>query len=561
MKRIFIDKLNKDFKLELCKVNREVVCSIPKTCLESINRSLNDIDSIDVVIDKYILDMAGKKVLNPLWLEIREERLICLNDSEYFVIKINSFKSSENRINITAHSLEYKLSKIDISLEDIAFYLKADDYDNDIYNLDSYMYSETGWKFGHIDDAVRYDINNGVKTDKLRVFPSIDKRWYDFLTVDVAESFNCLVVFDTLNKIVLLYDYNTVAENVQLYLSKDNYINDIERTSETNSIVTRMNLLGNEEMDIIGEVVTGYPYIEDFSYFIENEEMSTNLINALNTYNYMVNIRQPIWEELINLKSEKLKISNTKKNELYVIYEEIRALKSIKESYYLNNDTKNEALTMEQITKKLDEQVLLESDIRKIEDELINIQESINNINILCKRETATDEGGNLIFTEETLNELKEFIYCETYSNSSFLNAKDLIEAGKRELSLSCYPSVSYTLDIKNFMSRIINENFRLNWNGDIGLGDIVILYDDDIDSEVFLFLTDYVQKPNNDLDNSLEITLSNKKYKDKNIRTIADKLKEGSIAMRNISRKSYVFNNVKYNRINITKDQINGNI
>ena len=110
-------------------------------------------------------------------------------------------------------------------------------------------------------------------------------------------------------------------------------------------------------------------------------------------------------------------------------------------------------------------------------------------------------------------------------------------------------------------MSRIIKEKFRLQWQGDIGLGDIVILYDEDLDKEVFLYLTDYVQKPNYDEDNSLEITLSNKKYKDKNIRTIADKLKEGSIAMRNLKMKSYVFNNVKYNRINITKEQIGGNI
>ena len=39
----------------------------------------------------------------------------------------------------------------------------------------------------------------------------------------------------------------------------------------------------------------------------------------------------------------------------------------------------------------------------------------------------ATDENGNLLFTEDTLNELKEFVYCETYSNDSFLDVKDLI--------------------------------------------------------------------------------------------------------------------------------------
>ena len=561
MKRIFINKLKRDFKLELCKVNREVVCSIPKTCLVSLNRSLNEIDSMEINVKKHIYSIRGQKCLNPIWEEIKEERLICLNDTEYFVIKVNKFKSTEEELSITAHSLEYKLGKIDIVVEDIAFYLKNKDEENYIYNLDEHMYNETGWKFGYIDDNVRYDINGSDKTDKLRVFSSIDKRWYDFLTTDIMEAFNCLVTFNTLDKTVNLYDINTIAENIQLYLSNDNYIKSLERSSSTEDIVTRMYLVGNEEMDIIGSVVTGYPYIENYSYFMENEEMSNNLINAINKYNEMVSIRQKTWKELINIKQELLKNSTNKKNELYIIYEEIRALKSIKESYKLNNDTANEAIIMAQITKKTDQQTLLEIEIKALEEEMVQIQSSIENINTLCKRETATDENGNLIFNNKTLDELKEFIYCETYTNDCFLEVEDLITAGERELNLSCFPSVEYTLDIKNFMSRIASKSFRLQWQGDIGLGDIVILYDEDKNEEVFLYLTDYVQKPNEDEDNSLDITLSNKKFKDKNIRTIADKLKEGSLAMRNFKKKSYVFNNVKYNRINITKAQVGGNI
>ena len=561
MNRIFVDKLNRDFKLELCKVNKEVVCSIPKSCLNSLTRSLTEIDTMELVIDKHYIDKNGKIQLNPVWEQVKEERLICLNNSEYFVIKVNSYKSSEDQLSITAQSLEYKLSKIDISVEDVAFYLMDKDEENYIYSLNDYMYAETGWKFGHIDDSVRYDINNGVKTNKLRTFSSIDKRWYDFLTEDIYEAFNCLVVFDTYNKIVLLYDANSVGENVQIYLSHDNYIKSLERTSSTEDLVTRMYLVGNEEMDIISSVVTGYPYIEDYSYFIDNNEMSNELTYALKKYNDMVATRQPIWEGLVKTKSTKLESSIVKKNELYVIYEEIRALKSIKESYVLNNDTKNEVLVMAQITEKIDKQILLEIEIKKLEDEIAQLQDSINNINELCKREYATDEKGNLIFNTKTLDELKEFIYCETYSNDSFLDVKDLIQAGERELSLSCYPSINYTLDIKNFMSRIIKEKFRLQWQGDIGLGDIVILYDKDLDEEVFLFLTDYTQRPNEEDESGLDITLSNKKYQDKNIRTIADKLKEGSLAMRNFKKKSYVFNNVKYNRININKDQIGGNI
>lgn len=546
--------------MELCRVNRRVICNIPLKSLLSINRSINDIDTIELSIDKYIYDGKMKKVLNPLWDEIKDERLICLNNQEYFVIKTNDFRSSESKKSVTAYSLEYKLGKIDIFFEDIAFSLMVGD-NEDIYNLNQYMKDETGWKFGHIDDAVRYDVLGEEKTDKLRFFSSVDTRWYNFLTEDIAQAFNCSVYFDTLNKTVNLYDVNSVAENIQIYLSSDNYIRDIKRVSSTEDIVTRMNIVGSEEMDIIGSVVTGYPYIEDYNYFMNNGEMSDELISDILKYNEMVSIRQPVWEQLVENKSKKIEENTRKKNELYAIYEEIRALKSIKEVYASKGDTVNEVLVMAQITEKQDRQIILETEIKSLEEEITALEDSIENINILCKRETATDENGNLIFTEETLDELKEFIYCDTYSNDSFLDVKDLIKAGERELSLLCYPTVDYTLDVKNFMSRIMEKSFRLQWQGDIGLGDVVILCDEDLGEEVFLFLTDYTQKPNEDENNSLDITLSNKKFKDKNIRTIADKLKEGSLAMRNIKRKSYVFNNVKYNRINITKDQVGGNI
>ena len=63
MKRIFIDKLNREFKLELCKVNKEVICSVPTSCLQSLNRSLNEIDKLEITVDKYITNHTGKKIV------------------------------------------------------------------------------------------------------------------------------------------------------------------------------------------------------------------------------------------------------------------------------------------------------------------------------------------------------------------------------------------------------------------------------------------------------------------------------------------------------------------
>ena len=551
MKRIFVNKLNREFELELCKVNKTPVCTIDSKYLNGISRSLNDIDKIELTIPKIIKDGYMRNIVNPLWNEIKDERLICLNNEDYFVIKVNTFGTDENKKSITAYSREYKLSKIDINIEDISFMLIGKDEENEIYSLNEYMKNETGWEFGHIDDSVRYDIlEDGTKSEKLRIQTSVSKRWYDYIETDVCESYGCIAVYDTNNKRINLYNVDTVAENIELYLSNDNYIKSLSRTESSENIVTRLTLIGGDEMDIVNETVTGYPYIEDYSYFKDNKEMSDELINHLDKYYEMVAIRTPIWKELVKEKQDKITILTRKKTDLYVIYSEITSLKGIKEAYASSKDVTNEAIIAAEITKKIDEQIILEVEIKKLEEDIENLTNSILEINILCKRETATDENGNIIFNERTLDELKEFIYCETYSNDSFLDVKDLIKAGERELSIKCYPETSYDIDVNNFMGKINSNPLNQHWKGDLGLGDIIILYDEDLDKEVFLYVTDYIQSPNEE--DGLKITLSNKKYKDSDIRNIADKLKEGSLAMKTIQRKSYILNETKYNRLNM---------
>ena len=85
MNRIYIDKLNREFDLELCKVNKNPIAPVDSKYINSITRSLNDIDKIELTIPKIIKNGFMEDVLNPLWNEIKSERLLCLNGKDYFV--------------------------------------------------------------------------------------------------------------------------------------------------------------------------------------------------------------------------------------------------------------------------------------------------------------------------------------------------------------------------------------------------------------------------------------------------------------------------------------------
>ena len=558
---INIKKLNNNFNITLCKVNRDVIGYIPVEWMDSISRSINDIDEVEFTIPSHIMDrLTFKRIKNPLYDMVKDERLICLNDEEYFVIKEDEYSFSTNQKTIKAYSLEYKLSKIDIKVEDVGFYLIGSEEDNDIYSLSDYMKQETGWSIGYVDDSIRYYTDSeGIQHETLRWQESVNKRWYDFLTQDIAEGFGCVCVFDTKNKLVNLYDVKTIGEEIQIYLSNDNYIKDLKRTYSSSDIVTRLFLEGSEEMDIIGATVTGYPYIENFSYFIENEEMSKELMNALDIYSKRVAEHNITWKQLVSEKTSKSTILRDKQYTLYGIYEEIRALNSMVKVYESKNDEENKAICISKITELNDKKVILENEIKTLEDEIIALQSSINEINILCKKETATDYEGRLIFNEILLNELKEFVYCDTYSNDSFLNVEDLIEAGERELSLNCKPTENYTLGVVDFTKRIIDNRFRKHWNGTLSLGNIIILYDEELDKEVMLFFTGYTLRPNDN--EGLELTISNKKVKEDNTRTIADYLQDAKRGYQMVNSKMYLLNKQKYNRMNLERGVDYGNI
>ena len=561
MSRILLKAIKKDFTIELCKVNREVIGVIDKKFLNSIKRSVTEIDTLEISIPKYIYQY-GEKKLNPIWYECKEERLICLNNEEYFVLKRNDFKSDEETNTFTAYSLEYKLTKFDVIFEDIVVSIFNTGLNDEEYvSLSDLLYSETGWKFGKIDRNLFFDTNeNNELVEKIRVQDSVNKRWYDYITTDLMEMYGCIPIFDTYNKLIDLVDIKSFGEEIELYLSNDNYIKSLQRVGSSENLVTRLYVIGNDEMDIIGATVTGYPYIEDFSYFYN--DMSEELYTQLMKYYEMVEIRNPIWKNLVDTKMKTLEILTKKKTDLYVIYEEIRAKKSILESYKANNDDVNSAIVISEITKLNDEKVILEGEIKSLEEDVVNLTSSINEINILCKKETATDENGSLIFNESTLNELKEFVYCDTYTNDSFIDVNDLIKEAKRQLELKCFPTVSYTLDLENFIVRVDKNGFNKNWLGDIGLGDVIILYDKDVEKEVLLYVNTYTQYPNSENDeNELDIEISNQKLTNSDTRFISDRLKESELATRILKRKLHLLNDQKYNRINITKGQIGGTI
>ena len=550
------------YTLILCKMNGKKMGMIPYTSVE-IKRGIKTVSELSFTVSKYY---GENNELNILYDELKTERFIYLDEDECYVIKSIS-EQNEKVKTVTAYSREKKLFKITAEFEDISITLKTPYADIEgCFSLDELLYDATGWHIGYVSPKVLYRsnetiLNNITKEteatltteEKLRYQESVSTNWYDYINNDISEQFECFPVFNSYDKTIDLYSDEELGNDPNLILSYDNYLKNIECVSDTEDIITKLTLSGNDDLTISEVNPSGDTYVENFSYFIESKEMSDSLITALELYYKMVKIRAVEWNRLREEKAEKESVMTAKKTELLLVYSTI---KSVEFAISQSSDEAFNSKQQERLVELNDKKVLLERDINLLNTEINLLQESIENINKLCKKKYATDENGRLIFNEQLLNELKDFIYQDTYSNDSITEALTLMQIGERQLSEKCYPKKTWSVDSINFIERLIDNGFRQHWNGELGLGDMIILKGNE--SIEIIYLIGYTQKFD---DKTIQLELSNKKEENDFSLSIGERLTQGKEAYRIAKKSRSTINMVNKNRYGLVYDKINKKI
>ena len=550
------------YTLILCKMNGKKMGMIPYTSVE-IKRGIKTVSELSFTVSKYY---GEDNKLNILYDELKTERFIYLDENECYVIKSIS-EQNEKIKTVTAYSREKKLFKITAEFEDISITLKTPYADIEgCFSLDELLYDATGWHIGYVSPKVLYKsnetiLNNITKEteatltteEKLRYQESVSTNWYDYINNDISEQFECFPVFNSYDKTIDLYSDEELGNDPNLILSYDNYLKNIECVSDTEDIITKLTLSGNDDLTISEVNPSGDTYVENFSYFIESKEMSDSLITALELYYKMVKIRAVEWNRLREEKAEKESVMTAKKTELLLVYSTI---KSVEFAISQSSDEAFNSKQQERLVELNDKKVLLERDINLLNTEINLLQESIENINKLCKKKYATDENGRLIFNEQLLNELKDFIYQDTYSNDSITEALTLMQIGEKQLSEKCYPKKTWSVDSINFIERLIDNGFRQHWNGELGLGDMIILKGNE--SIEIIYLIGYTQKFD---DKTIQLELSNKKEENDFSLSIGERLTQGKEAYRIAKKSRSTINMVNKNRYGLTYDKINKKI
>ena len=549
--RINVKNMEKIESIVLCKLSRMPIMELPTSNIISIERTIDEIDTLTLRINKCLTTQDGlKTILNPAYDEIKPKRYLLLNDSEYFIIEDIKINKLSGYLEVTAMSGEQILIRRPLDMEDFGVQILGDDIDNSIYSL-STLLNDIGWRLNSVDESLIY---NEDGTPRMRWQESVNTNYLEFIKNNLAEQFNFLPIFNTVDRSIDLVDIDSMGEEIKICLSKDNYIKSKTKTNNSEELITLLKLRGNEELNVGAYIVGGYDFLMDFSYFKEIQEMSEGLINALNLYDRMVEIRTPIWRELIEEKVLKESELSIKKTQWQMSISTIDCYKRLIDQYILKEYVVEENETRVKLSQEMDNELVIRLEIEDLMEEIQLLDENIENINSLCKFETCTDENGELIFNEDLLMELQEFIFVDVYSDDSFVSAEDLIEKGKSILSERSRPTVQVDIDSINFLDRLIDNGQHLKWNGTLQFGDIVILIDEDTNEEEYFYFLGYHMDY---YGGTLNLTISNKKSTRKNTKTINQYLKEVKKTKELLVRNKYLFNKTKQNRLNIDRGDV----
>lgn len=146
------------------------------------------------------------------------------------------------------------------------------------------------WEIGHIDTSLM---------TLHRCFEETRTDIYSFLTTSMAESFQCIFIFDSYNNRIHVYSEDTIGEDTDIYVSYQNLLKSTSITSSLDDIKTCLTITGVNDLNL-REVNMGYDKIYMLDYFATTEYMSQELYDAFNSWKEKWNKNLPTYTSLLS---------------------------------------------------------------------------------------------------------------------------------------------------------------------------------------------------------------------------------------------------------------------
>jgi hypothetical protein len=536
--------------LILCKPNGEKIAVLGTAFDIEMDLKFNDISEIKFTVPYSINGEVTYK-----YNDIEQLKLIRVPNYGVFILdNVNIVGDGIKEVKeCTALSLEAELLQRRISTftGTYKFY--------DVSNTDKTLlgtlkeYFPT-WNIGNVASSL---------WDKYRTFEITDQDIYSFLTSDVSSSYECIFQFDTFNRIINVLSLDEIGESTNILLTYDNLIKKVNIVPQTDQIKTCLNVSGGDNVDISSVNPNGTSKIYNFSYYMSEDWMSTELISALNSYITDYNNSQEnytsLLAQLMDYNNQMLILKNN--GSTYSITDNNT---SITLSPTLTSDSGLEQLkalatALEGIITARISGNLIYSDVNSILNSvnsmIVSKNTDINNLNtsITNVKNDLTTITDNLnlknYLNEDLWIELNAFIREDSYNDTTFIFTDTMTDVDKQKVEQELYDysvrqliklsQPRYTFEINSINFVALKEFSEFSDQLKLGSCITIKMRDDYIISPILLAihlnfkdLTDFT------------LTYGNRTRLDDNTFDFGDALSQANKAGTTVSMKQLSWNN-----------------
>ena len=298
----------------LCHRNYNKICNLSPISDLKVYVAANSYDEITFTFHK-----ENNGEIFPYWEEIKNLKVIYVENFGYFEIAVDKDDKEDTIKTITGISIEAELAQI--ILRNLSI---NGEYD---LNKDENFFTENGktsykptvlynendtshsllhrvlskaphWSVGHIDSQIT---ENDVK-----VSTSAVKRKFEFDNIsiydalqEIAAELDLVFTFDTANRLVNMYDLNSIGNDTTIFVNKENLANQFTCSSNKDSIKNRFKIVGGDDI-ITSYVATvnpnGTQYI-DFYSDDQKTDMSKELVDKLQEYDELYETNREAYQE------------------------------------------------------------------------------------------------------------------------------------------------------------------------------------------------------------------------------------------------------------------------
>jgi len=266
------------------------------------------------------------------------------------------------------------------------------------------------WSLGTIDTSIAI---------KYRTFDITDITIYNLLMTKIEEAYECIFVFDTINKTISAYALANATTDTDIYLSYDNVIKNIKLEEISDEYVTSLTVLGGGDLSINQVNPLGTDNIYDFSYSKNIEWMSQGLIDAITAWEALITANQITYANTLTTLSDSNEALVTLQAELVTLqgqYSALDQVRLVRIQQGLDLTAVNADLSAKQI------------EINDKNSEITSMQSTITSITAqLTGINTLVSFANN--FTAAQIEELQPYIIQSGYVNENFIQTSTMTNA------------------------------------------------------------------------------------------------------------------------------------